>query len=541
MTIGLLQALRIAYVVAAVAAPAGAVLLGKKLVKARRRSERRPGLARWLLLCATTTFGLVLMEAAAGAWQVLSRRVPSLPTAFPDGPAGASRDDVVDIVVIGESSAEGQPYHPRFSVGRVIAWQLGRVFPGREFRVEVKAAGGICLEQAILALQVQGRRPDILLIYAGHNEFQARYGWSRAVRYYHDELLRPGRRLFVEWSRQLSPVCDLIEETIEKHRLDEGPPPHVTRELVDHPAFKPAEYAYLKDDFDRRLDGVVGYARRIGALPILIIPPGNDAGFPPYRSYLAPETTRAGREAFARDFRAAREAEAANAARAEAAYRALLARQPLFAEAHYRLARLLDRSGRRGEAGRHYALARDRDGMPMRCPGDFQAAYRAAASRHSVVLVDGPAVLRRRSPSGLLDDHLFHDAQHPTLESYVALAQDALDQLGARRALGWPEGVATPTIDPVECAAHFGIDAASWSEVCERTATFYARTAYMRHDPSESLQRADRYASAARQIDAGQAPASVGIPGIGISGRESDGHPASTLEEAVSMPAGTRR
>ena len=73
---------------------------------------------------------------------------------------------------------------------------------------------------------------------------------------------------------------------------------------------------------------------------------------------------------------------AASAAR----YAAILERHPGFAEAHFRLARLLERQGRVTEAGRHYLAALDHDGLPIRCPAPFRAAYEEVAtpapSRH---------------------------------------------------------------------------------------------------------------------------------------------------------------
>ena len=93
-------------------------------------------------------------------------------------------------------------------------------------------------------------------------------------------------------------------------------------------------------------------ASESGRCPILVVPPANDAGFEPLRSFLPAETLRAEREAFARDFLAARRLEASDPEHSIEQYRALLARQPGFAESHYRLARLLEDTGAWDEAYR---------------------------------------------------------------------------------------------------------------------------------------------------------------------------------------------
>src|SRR5262249_39348618 len=193
------------------------------------------------------------------------------------GGSPSRRDDPLYLVVVGESSARGEPYHPWISVGQVVGWQLERVFPGREIRVDIRADGGLCLEQAVLKLEDLKRRPEAIIVFAGHNEFQARYGWSRNVRHYVEE--GPGSPLaLLELARRSSSTAHLILATLDRYYGEPPPPPRVTRELVDHPTCAPKEYAYLREDFHRRLDDLAGYCRRIGALPILIVPGSNDGG-----------------------------------------------------------------------------------------------------------------------------------------------------------------------------------------------------------------------------------------------------------------------
>ena len=59
--------------------------------------------------------------------------------------------------------------------------------------------------------------------------------------------------------------------------------------------------------------------------------------------------------------------------------------------------------------------------MACRCgaPPAWKPPIVAVAQRHerSVVLVDGPAVLKAQSRHGILDNHLFHDNVHPNLKA----------------------------------------------------------------------------------------------------------------------------
>jgi hypothetical protein len=477
---------------------------------------------RLLMLASIGMAGLFLTELGAAAKLWSMQRLPSLPNRF--GPSSsAQKSGELYLVVIGESSARGEPYHPWLSVGQIVGWQLERVFPSKRIDVDVRAEGGLCLEQAVLLLAGLERRPDAIVVFAGHNEFTARFGWLRNVRHYVDG--KTERLLALkDLAKSSSSTLALIIDSLDRLRGSAPPPRNLTRALVEHPSFATREFAFLLEDFRRRVDHVGAYCRRIDSLPILIVPASNDGAFEPSRSVLAASTSLEERASFERAFQAARATEAGDPEKAREAYRCLLERHPEFAEAHYRFADLLCRTGRWVEARHHFVAARDLDGLILRCPSDFQEAVRTAARRYDAVLIDGPMLISRLSPHGISDDHFFHDAQHLNLTGYVALAQDLLEQLHARRAFGWPTETPVPRIDLAECADQFGLDAAKWSEVCVRSAYFYQRTAFVRYDPTQRSSMARRYSDAARELAAGHSIERLGLTsfdiGIAIPGRQ---------------------
>ena len=465
---------------------AGMAVLGGMVIRARRRGAGRPLLARMLLLCASGLLAIIVAEGAAAAWRARTHRHPALPVLSTR--SSGSDSDEINIAVIGGSAAYGLPFEKWLSTGHIVAWKLGEAIPGRRVQLDVLAEPGVHLERMHQKLADYRRRIDLLIIYSGHNEFTYRYSWSRSPEYYTDEIpIRPGR-ILKRLAVRFSPLCGMIQEGIEANGLGDPPPPEVTRQLVDVPACTPDEYAERKDDFRRRLEAIVAHCERTGTLAVLLIPPGNDSGFEPNRSTLPAATPRAEREAFTGRFLAVRAGEESDPARATESYRAILADQPGFAEAHFRLARLLERSGNRREAEPHYRAARDLDGLPMRCPGDFQEIYREVAARHpQALLIDGQAALAAASPGGILGDELFLDAMHPTVRGHALLAQAVLEGLRQRRAFGWPEDTPVVNVDPAACATHFHLDSETWKVACDWGATFYERTAHIRYDPSERL------------------------------------------------------
>ena len=288
------------------------------------------------------------------------------------------------------------------------------------------------------------------------------------------------------------------------------------RLLADVPSHGTQEHRERLEDFRRRLEAMLGDLRAAGVLTIVIVPPGNDAGFEPNRSTLPPETPRAEREAFCKAVLEARDLERIDPAQSVQRYRDLIAIQPGFAETHFRLGRLLAQRGSCDEAYHEFVLARDLDGHPMRCPTAIQDIYRELAPRYGAILVDGQSVLRERHPRGLLDDDLFNDAMHPSFEGQVALAEAVLAGLREHHAFGWPGSIPAPVIGLADCASHFDVTTATWKEVCRFAAGFYRTTLRIRFDPAEREAKAIRHEEGLRRLESGVPAERAGLPGIGI-------------------------
>ncbi len=483
------------------------------VIRARRRGQRKPLCARLALLCVSAGLSVIGLELAAAACLAWVHRMPRLPTEFL--PSRTAQDEL-SLVVIGGSSALGYPYEPTISIGQVVAWQLEQVRPGHRVIVDIRAKVGRNLEDMHKGLLTLQRRPDALIVFSGHNEFLSRFETMRDAGY---SEAPEGLLLHGLYCLSLhSPLCLWIYECVRNHRLG-GPPPALNHHLlIDVPAFTSSELIHILTDFQRRLEAIVSYCEQIQAIPILVIPPGNESGFEPNRTVLSARVSRAGRAALTEQFLRARATEQQDPAQSEARYRALLDQQPDFAEANFRLGRLLEQKGAFDEARDHYIRARDLDGFPVRCRSDIAQIYRDVAARHNSILVDGPAVLRAKSRHGIIDDELCHDAHHPTLASHLNLAQAILDQLHQRRALGLGgAGARAPIINPAECAAHFQIDSQVWAAVCVKAGIYFTHLGAARYDPAEREAKHLRFEQAAVQIRQGvRLPEEAGIPGVGL-------------------------
>ena len=144
-------------------------------------------------------------------------------------------------MVAGGSSALGVPYDDWLSVGTIVCRELQKAIPTHRFRVEVLAEKGATLEAMHRKLARLTERPDVLVIFSGHNEFLGRFSLSNRVAYYVDERSSwPGQAWF-DLAGRFSPLYTLIRENLEKHRLSVTPGQSlgVTDTMVGRPICTP--------------------------------------------------------------------------------------------------------------------------------------------------------------------------------------------------------------------------------------------------------------------------------------------------------------
>ncbi len=545
-----LNALHATYIVVLIAVLPTTAVLAVAAAWSRRRHLRerlthaRPAstISARLLLCAVSVVAsLLLLESGAAVWRawlhrsprlpevqvqpdanrvdadgaVAEGRLPHLPTEFPmQSHQPASGAGPLKILVIGESSAR-RAVLP-VVVGRPDRWLAppARFSPSADRGRQLGARRGNHRAHAQPSgwSEISSRRA---VVYVGHNEFQARYAWMRDVDYYLDDDISPRTpRLRLSSSiDRFSPLCRLIEEARERQRLDTIPPRTVTRELVDRPVCTAAETAAIVADFRARLAAIVVYCEQLGTLPILVIPPGNDAGYDPSRSILAPETPKSERVKFAHAVARCAPWRSATGPRRLACSARLRSNIPSSPKRTIAWRGCWHRRGPGMKPG-DITPWRECDALPLRCPEPLRQVYRDVAAAHrTALLVDGPSVLEAMSPHGIVGDQFFHDAQHPNLAGYAALAQEILRQLRMRRAFGFPESSPLPVVDVELCARHFKIDAPRWAEICRREIWFFHASAYIRYDPKFRIARAGDYERAADAIRSGIDPADAGMPG----------------------------
>jgi tetratricopeptide (TPR) repeat protein len=394
-------------------------------------------------------------DEAAGMWRTNPRFTESFfPASFGlkplnfrlprQKPAGVKR-----VFVLGESAAMGVP-EPAFALAPQLEAQLRARLPG--VRVEVHNLGVTAINSHVVARiadEALEFEPDLLVVYLGNNEVVGPWGPGSAVtggsppRWLIRTALavkstRVGQLL--EWLAAQVGGTGAPREwggmEMFRDRLVPGDDPRLER-VAAH--------------FAANLGDILASARDRGVPVVLSTVAVNLRDCAPFASLPAAEEGAA----WVREFEeAVWLAAVERPAEAEAAFRRVLAAQPLHAETHFRLARLREAAGDPAGARRHYLEARQSDALRFRADERVNDLIRAAA-RPGDGFVDAARALGAAGDSAATPagSELFFEHVHLTWEGNQALARLLAAEAAVR--LGAGPAVAAPSPDEIAASVGF--------------------------------------------------------------------------------------
>jgi tetratricopeptide (TPR) repeat protein len=352
-------------------------------------------------------------------------------------PEGAFR-----VFVLGGSSAYGFPWGAQAAFARHLRDALRASWPERTIEV-INAAGMSYASHRvrIVAHEVLGYQPDLLVIYSGHNEFVERG-------FYETILERPKEldaiREALHHTRLYSAMTRLYRKLSAAKEVSsaDGAP----RELKLEVQRRPLLDAYSQDreevraSFEENLSAVVDAATAAGVPVILCTVPSNVRDWAPQRTSLDPHLSAEDREALEQLLTEGLSAvERGDYGAAVEAYEAGRELAPNHASVHFELGRAYEALERWEDARASYIRARDTDGRPERAVSELNATIRRLAIERDVPLVDVEHLFEGIAPHQLLGFNLFEDYVHPNPEGHrliaLALWKQMLEEgsLGERR------------------------------------------------------------------------------------------------------------
>ncbi|MDH7599630.1 MAG: tetratricopeptide repeat protein [Sedimentisphaerales bacterium] len=317
------------------------------------------------------------------------------------------------IIVLGESAVQGVP-DGSYAIARVLQRILEEAY--QDVRFEVINAGMTAINSHVIYQIAKGLlacKPDVVVIYAGHNEVIGPFGPGTVFAPFQRQLglirasIAIGKTRLGQWIRQLGwhTKKDLLASW-------------GGMEMFANSYMQPADSSLriVCDHYYKNLKDITESAIGKGALVVLCTPASNLHDCPPFASMRKSSLDKQSLKVWEGLFQKAIEAENSGLfERAIDLYRQALQIDDQYAELHFRLARCLEGIGRLDEARPHYISARDLDALRFRADTNLCQAVRLLAgqfAKKGVILADTELACAQASPNQVPGNDLFYEHVH---------------------------------------------------------------------------------------------------------------------------------
>lgn len=330
----------------------------------------------------------------------------SVPSALPDGFDKDKKPNAFRVFVLGGSSTAGWPYVPNASFPRQLKRKLELLYPQNNIEVinlGISAINSYTLRDFIPAILDQ--KPDLILIYAGHNEYYGALGVGSTVSvgsarelvnlylWFYNFKTTQLLRDFISWVYGLfkdsQKATEVSNETLMSQMIGNS--------LI---AYDSDEYWAGIKQFEGNLDDIIEMIRDKN-VPVII---GKlTSNLREQKPFVSIETEK---------YPAAEE---------------------VFIKANEELEK-----GNIEEARKLFFLAKEFDALRFRAPQKINDVISEIGNKFKVPVVDIDSVFRKFSPYELVGYNLTVDHLHPNIDGYRLIADTFYDEMKKRNLL--PKG-----------------------------------------------------------------------------------------------------
>ncbi len=342
--------------------------------------------------------------------------------------------DVVRVVILGESTVQGFPYPPNLCAAAFLQRYLQERMPGR--RVEVINTGVTAIASyplRFIADESLSISPDLLVVYAGHNEYFGAFGVASSQ----GVGTHPWQMALALWIRQQG-IPQAAQRLIRAlPNLEGGSELSGRAGLMT--LMSAREFIAPDDVLRRRAEeslaaniGYVARKAREAKVPVLLCSlTANEGGMQPVRSMPPPAAVKDGFDAA---MQRGRDRLTSHPAEAAQEFQRAAALAPQSALPHFLLGRALAAEGRTTGALAAFRLARDLDAMPWRATSRFNEVLRDVAKRDDLPFCDVDAAFHDAA-GGAPGWRFFVDHLHPALEGQALMGWSICEQIRRSRLL----------------------------------------------------------------------------------------------------------
>ena len=316
------------------------------------------------------------------------------------------------VFALGASTLLGFPNPAYTSFPNFLQRMLADAYPERE--IEVVNCGVTAINSFVVrefVEEVVEQEPDLVLIYAGHNEFVGPYGAATPFVRLSGNWYFIRLQMFLQRTKTYYLLDSLLHYVAAALR-PAAPAESFGVHLVQREIYLEDEaHRQTEAHYQRNMAEIVEVLREREVPVALCTLVSNLAGFYPLRSQgLVPPD-------------------------------AVLADYPQHAALHFDAGLAHQAAGDSAQALAAFVRARDLDGIHLRACSPFNRAIRTLAAESGAILINVEQAFAAHAPAGLVGDELITEYLHPTVWGHYLIAQTIMTTLFAwEDALGLAEG-----------------------------------------------------------------------------------------------------
>ena len=332
------------------------------------------------------------------------------------------------VVIVGGSTVQGYPHPRRLTTSSYIQSMLEDALPQQ--RVEVFNLGITAISSFAVARVVEDAmelKPDIVVVYTGHNEIYGVYGAA--------SLSQGGKSIWVKklhYNIMQWGITALVNRVIQMFNLAsrDSPPTSLLNVMatagsvvLEDPRRKDAER-----NLRANLRDIIEISRENDVSLLLCTVASNERGFAP--SYAEPLIDTGSLKIWKKmvaDGNTAYEEKHFNIALSQ--FENALRLDSQNAWIHFQTGRCLEMLGNKTSARNAYIRARDTDPTPWRASSAINQVIRETAQVKGVTLVDGEILFTKYSSSAGIGWDLMDDHVHPSAQGQILLAREVAESV----------------------------------------------------------------------------------------------------------------
>ena len=338
------------------------------------------------------------------------------------------------VFILGESTPAGFPYQYNTTPSYVLQKQLEIVFPGKNIEI---VNVGLTATNSYTVLEFIGElvdyQPDAFIIYSGQNEFYGALGVGSTISLGSERWLirtyQEFRKLktFVLLENILTALSTWIFGT--NTATQSGT---LMQQVTNDKAIPFGSDLYKKavGAYEKNLRATLSIADENGIPVVLSTLVTNERSLPPFVSIHNESLSETQKKEVLSLLEAGEKKQAEkDYSAASELYNKIIAIDPVWAMAFFKLGECYDATGKFDSAKAGYDKARDLDGLRFRASSEFNDIVHRMASMPNVVIADIESTFRTNSPNGIIGKELLWEHVHPNLKGYILLSRTWFEAL----------------------------------------------------------------------------------------------------------------